>query len=134
MSLPFLIIPKLLLLMSIIVAICSGMNGVIFDTPTTKVVGFLLQPLLHWLIPRVLQCLTQCPQARLYCFRMPYGAVLCTLSGLHPHSLFKYINSCIRISVIMYRMTARAFPTTNCKIFHKWIFIPTTRASLTTRI
>ena len=24
----------------------------------------------------VLQCLTQCPQARLYCFRMPYGAVL----------------------------------------------------------
>ena len=24
----------------------------------------------------VSQCLTQCPQARLYCFRMPYGAVL----------------------------------------------------------
>ena len=44
--------------------------------PTAKAGGFLLQPLLHWIYHAVLQCLTQCPQARLYCSRMPYGAVL----------------------------------------------------------
>ena len=47
----------------------------VLTLPIPKGRGFLLHPPTHWPC-RNMQRPTQCPQARLYCSRMPYGAVL----------------------------------------------------------
>ena len=77
----------------------------------------------------VSQCLTQCPQARLYCSRMPYGAVLYILCWLHLQSLIQDIYTGIDVPVVSC-MALRTLPFTDCKILYKWIFKSTTGTCL----
>ena len=81
----------------------------------------------------ILQCLTQCPQARLYCSRMPYGAVLYCLCWLYLQAFLQNIYACIGVPV-MHCMTGWTLPYTDRQIFYQWILIPTTGTGLIARI
>ena len=78
----------------------------------------------------VSQCLTQCPQARLYCSRMPYGAVLYVLYWLHLQSFIQDIYTGIGVPIVSC-MALWTLPLADGKILYQWIFIPTTGTRLT---
>ena len=106
-------------------------NCKLVDTPTAEAVGFLLLPLLHWLVPYSTTTSYTVSTSEIILFPYALRCSFMYLCWLQLQSFMQDIYTCINISLMLF-LTVRAFPCTNCKIFYQWIFITTTGTGLTT--